>query len=130
MFHTLGPNRDIKCYFVCFFFVSVFKLSLLLLFLTLEEATVINLCHSTSYISEQNNGSLSLKGSVSLFPNITVSQHCSVIPLTSISSYYYQEHLMQSNIVLFGNLLLQQKTKAIKLNSKSNCCCQRVLHLH
>lgn len=36
--------------------------------------------------------------------------------LTSISSYYCQEHLMHFN--------MQRKTKAIKMNSKSNCCCQ------
>lgn len=113
-----------------FVFVSVFKLSLLLLFLTVEEATVVNLYHSTSYIGEQNNGSLSLKGSLSLFPNITVSQRCSSIAPTSVSSYYSQEYLTQSDIVLFSNLFLQQKTKAIKSNSKSNCCCQRVLHPH
>ena len=82
-----------------FFLISVFKFSSLLFFFSLEESTVIDLHHFTSYIHEQKmvpiSRSLKLDFPFSKHDYVrTLFRH----PIDKHCCYYCQEYLMQSNM--------------------------------
>lgn len=107
---------------------SAFKFSLWLFFLTLEEPTVIDLYHFTSYIHEEKMVPFSQKKFKAMFSFVK-----KFLYLNTVLSSSWQASLLllmsgavdAIQYVLFSDPLLQQKTKPTKLNSKCNCCCQR-----
>lgn len=121
----MDPNKGIKCH-------PAFCISLQILIIIIFSylrGTHCNWLTSFSILYQlAKNGALlskEVQSWIFLFWCLTtISWHDSIILLTSISSYYCQEHLMQPSMSSSEICFCGRRQHLPSWTVKSNCCCQ------